>query len=232
MGQFGSAARYKVGEMQQVLRAAVILLFGIVPSLVFFWWIVHGCEFWYFSGALMESSGGRDVLWNAFLFCTFGIVHSVLAEIGVNRLVYLIVAGVTSLAVIAFWVPALGTLWQVGGKELSWWFGTVQFLVWLAIHNWIIATGGWAEFLGIREMEKRLITSGPYALCRHPMHANILFSLLLTPHMTADRLTMLTAVGLYLLAAIPIEEARLQESFGLEWRSYKAQTPLLIPGVL
>ena len=220
--------------MQQVLRAVVILLFGIVPSLVFFWWILHGCEFRYFSGslALVESSGGRGVLWNAFLFCTFGIVHSALAEIGVNRLVYLIVAGVTSLLVIAFWVPAPGALWQIGDKELSWWFGTVQFIVWLATHNWIIATGGWAEFLGFREREKRLITSGPYALCRHPMHANILFHLLLTPAMTADRLTMLTAVGLYLLAAIPIEEVQLQESFGLEWRSYKKRTALLIPGVL
>ena len=210
------------------MRPFLIALFGVLPSLTFFWWMLHDCRFILFSPTIpVAVYPNLILLWNAAVFGLFGLIHSTLAEAGISRLLYLVVAGLTSLTVIVFWQPLDGVLWKLADAQMMWYYGTSQFLVWLVLHGWIIQQMGIAEFLGFREPVKRLVTSGPYAYCRHPMHANILGSLLLTPTMTTDRLTMLIAVGLYLAVAIPLEEARLEEQFGEDWRAYRARTPLL-----
>ena len=181
------------------------------------------------AGVDYTTPDGWRPLWNLFLFCTFGFLHSALAEIGMNRLVYMVIAGLTALVVIALWQPLAGELWRLGDEQTARWFGAIQFLLWLALHGWIIAEMGPAEFFGFRHPIPRLVTSGPYAFCRHPMHCSIVINLLMAPHMTADRLTMLLAVGLYLAAAIPVEERRLAEEHGLAWNVYAATVPRLIP---
>ena len=219
--------------MMQLMRFSVVIVFGMIPAGIFFWWLLHGCMFQSFpqTSAPFAPAEWRP-LWNITLFCLFGAVHSALAEFGINRLAYTVIAGVTSLSVIWLWQPMEGMLWQFGDDRVAWWFGTVQFVVWLIGHLWIINEMGLSSFLGFSELEKQLVTSGPYAWCRHPMHFNILASLLMTPCMSADRLTMLLAVSLYLVVAIPMEEARLCEQYGLDWQRYKKRTAMLIPGVL
>lgn len=217
----------------RLIRPAIIILFGLLPAGLFFWWSFQGCRLpaVMLPEVLYVPDGWRP-LWNLFLFCTFGMLHSGLAEVGINRLVYMVIAGLTALAVIALWQPVSGELWQLGGATVARWFGAVQFVLWLALHGWIIHEMGVMEFFGFRNPLPRLVTSGPYAFCRHPMHANILLALLVTPVMTADRLTMLLAVSLYLVAAIPLEEARLQDEYLMAWDAYAQRTPMLIPGVL
>lgn len=213
-----------------MLRSALVITFGLLPSLTLFWWMFHGCAFASFPPTSEPFTPAEwRPLWNAALFLTFGFVHSALAEAGINRLAYIVIAGITSLAVIALWQPSPGVLWQLGDADFAWFFGTVQFILWLAFHTWTVSQFGLRGFLGQEEPTKRLITSGPYKWIRSPMNINILVHLLITPAMTADRLTLLAAVAIYLAAAIPMEEARLSEVFGLEWRAYKAKTPLLIP---
>lgn len=215
-----------------LFRAAVVIIFGLLPAGIFFFWSMHGCRFWLIDPPTSLHIGdGMRPLWNLCIFCLFGMMHTALAELGVNRLLYIIIAGITSSSVIWLWQPLDGVLWQVGDDHVAWWFGTVQFVLWLIMHSWTISQMGIPEFFGFREPRKELVTGGPYAFCRHPMHLNILVSLLVTPAMTADRFTMLLAVSLYLAVAIPAEESRLAEMFGLDWRRYKNKTAMLLPGV-
>ena len=218
------------------MRPVIVVLFGILPAGLFFFWIFQGCRLpvadCFRVGVDYTIPDGWRPLWNLFLFCTFGFLHSALAEIGMNRLVYMVIAGLTALAVIALWQPLAGELWRLGDEQTARWFGAIQFLLWLVLHGWIITVMGPAEFFGFRHPIPRLVTSGPYAFCRHPMHLNILLGLLVTPTMTADRMTMLLAVVLYLTVAIPAEERRLAEEYSLAWDVYTRRTPMLFPGVL
>ena len=218
----------------RMLRVTAIVIFGVLPSLLFFFWTLQGCRLpLLLPMQPVEMSGpGWATVNNMVLFALFGLLHSVLADWGINRVVYNVIAGVTAMLVVLLWQPMAGSLWQVGSERFAWWFGAGQFVLWLALHGWIIAQMGLRSFLGFEEPERRLVTTGPYAYCRHPMHANILLSLLVTPAMTVDRLTMLLAVMIYLLAAIPVEEARLESMYGVTWRNYRRRTALLIPGVL
>lgn len=79
---------------------------------------------------------------------------------------------------------------------------------------------------------KRLVQTGPYAWCRHPLYLGSLLALLgvctiaqNTPFVVAS---MLCCVGAYAVK-IRIEERNLAASFGAEWQAYCAGTPRLLP---
>lgn len=208
-----------------MVKAAVNVVFGVLPTLAFFFWCFQGCRFRW-----TEVSGWSAEIcaaWNFSLVLLYCSLHSWL--IGIRRWLYVVVAGTTAVVLMTLWQPTEVDLWRFGTRNLSWWFGTGQFLLWLTVHTWIISTVGLPEFLGVREGPRRLTTTGPFALVRHPMHLSVLANLAVTPAMTLDRITMLTAVGLYLWAAIPEEEARLSDEFGLDWRAYCRRTPALVP---
>lgn len=213
-----------------LVRAVVILVAGLMPACLFFWWAFQGAKM-----SLLPSwespleDKDRPIL-NATLFSLFGIVHSMLAEVGIPRVAYMIVAGFTALGVMMCWqatdwVP----IWQLGSDNLAWWYGAAQFTCWLSLHTWIICQLGFVEFFGFRYSVPVLSTTGPYAIVRHPMHASILFNLLATPLMTVDRLTLLASIVLYLWCGIQVEERRLEETYGEDWREYAARVPMLIP---
>lgn len=214
-------------------KALVVALFGLLPSLAFFWWLAHGCRPPALDGVLpvYAAEAPYRPLWNLTLFLMFGLWHSGTAG-STDRVLYTVLAGVTALGVVAFWQPAEGALWVVGSPELHWWFSSVQFLVWLLLHGWIVSEVGLSKFLGVTDGPDRLVTTGPFKLCRHPMHLNILAMLLVTPAMTADRLTLLLAITLYLAFAVPTEEDRMRERFGKEWLEYRSRTPALVPRLL
>lgn len=80
--------------------------------------------------------------------------------------------------------------------------------------------------------DSRLITTGPYSMCRNPLY---FFSLL--GFAGIGFATETVTLGLVLGLAIPLgyppvirrEERILREKFGEEFEDYRARTPLLIP---
>lgn len=205
-------------------------LFGVAPALLFFFWAFQGCRLPWFPTYPLAVPAEACVGWNLFVFLMYGGLHTLTAHLGLARLPYLAVAGLTALAVVVLWQPCTGALWLAGGLQFAWWWGTAQFALWLAVHVWIVGTVGLPSFLGWEAGPKEFVVRGPYRWVRHPMHLNILAHLLLTPAMTNDRLTLLFAVGLYLAAAVPEEEARLAHEFGPAWTAYAKKTPALLPG--
>mgnify|MGYP001595556400 FL=1 len=217
----------------KIVRATTMILFGVLPAFVFFWWMFQGCRFAYLPNPQVIDWGipqwGRPVV-NVALVCFYGAVHSALAQAGAPRPFFMVVAGLTSLGVIVAWQPTEGGLWRIGEDTLSWVVGLAQFLGWLIIQAWCGTQLGFGKFLGWENEDLELVVTGPYCVVRHPMHFILLWNLTVTPAMTADRLAMLIGVCLYLFCGgIAAEEARMGEEFGDEWRAYKANVPMLIP---
>lgn len=125
-------------------------------------------------------------------------------------------------------MAVFGTPWlrQGGGPDLF--LEAVGWLVFLAgafLRTWaMLHIGG--------RKSKQVLTSGPYALMRHPLYVGS-FLLGLSTALFLDSLVLLAALALtvpaYHLFVIPREEDRLCEKFGSNYASYCRRTNRYLP---
>jgi protein-S-isoprenylcysteine O-methyltransferase Ste14 len=87
--------------------------------------------------------------------------------------------------------------------------------------------------LGVQQ-EHQLITTGPYAVVRHPMYLGLIDFILGSALFWKD--IALLGVGIlyivFFTMQIRVEEAIFERHFGEEWERYRATTPALFPRVL
>ena len=80
---------------------------------------------------------------------------------------------------------------------------------------------------------QKLVTSGPYALCRHPMYlAATIYHLGFVTLLSGFLPGLLTAGAVLAFATFygrNVEERELEARFGEEYRAYRARTPFLFP---
>ena len=72
---------------------------------------------------------------------------------------------------------------------------------------------------------------GPYRYMRHPMYAGALLVFVFSPDYSRNWLIVRALVILYLFYGMWIEERRLVERYGEEYRSYQRDVPPLIPRI-
>ena len=92
-------------------------------------------------------------------------------------------------------------------------------------------------FIGLRQLMPAapqpgtFVRDGSYRLVRHPLYAYGLLLLWLTPAMSVNTLTMYSAFTLYIIIGASFEERKLLREFGAAYAQYRADTPMLIPGL-
>jgi protein-S-isoprenylcysteine O-methyltransferase Ste14 len=131
----------------------------------------------------------------------------------------------------------------------SWGLRLVQTLG-LVLLVWTFFVIDGQEFLGLAQVRAflrqgpgpdasgerpgRLLTSGPYGLCRHPMYLAGLMILFAAPRMTLEHLLFSLFAAAYFLVGSIFEEQRLVLSFGDAYLQYRRRTsrifPLSFPG--
>ena len=87
--------------------------------------------------------------------------------------------------------------------------------------------------LGVQEGH-RLVTTGPYAVVRHPIYLGLI-DFLIGSALYFNDVALLSAAFLFVIwfaAQIRIEERFFAAHFGEEWLEYQARTPALFPRVL
>ncbi len=119
--------------------------------------------------------------------------------------------------------------WDTGlalaGVSLAWAGAALAVWAKLTLGRWFSAS------FGVKP-DHELITTGPYAIVRHPMYSALLtmgvgFALAANSAVT---------LGVAVLFAVPftlhtyIEEQLFVKHFGDEWREYAARVPRLVPG--
>ena len=105
----------------------------------------------------------------------------------------------------------------------------------VALGIWAIVVMGWRN-VNVSPLIKRgarLVTTGPYALIRHPMYTAVLLTLwaLIIDRFSLFRLTVGLILTVDLLMKTRYEERLLKKQFP-EYTAYMAQTKRLIPFVL
>jgi protein-S-isoprenylcysteine O-methyltransferase Ste14 len=175
----------------------------------------------------------------------FSVLHSVMASLWFKCLVkqmfgetfyqrwYTLIY--SSIAVISLWgimaysrVIPDQTLWDI--KPIF----PLRLIQWLGVGIFIWASMAFdlMEFLGINQAlarkktnGPRLVTSGVYQLCRHPLYLGIIIFLWGQPHMGVINFILALVASLYLYIGSILEEKKLVWEFGDEYFKYKQQTP-------
>jgi methanethiol S-methyltransferase len=105
-----------------------------------------------------------------------------------------------------------------------------------AIYSCVRQTGT-GDFLGISQLRsagavpRKLVTSGWYARVRHPLYLYSTLFLLLNPVMTAQWSILTLFSVAYFIVGGMIEERRLLNEFGDEYRRYRQRVPFMIPSL-
>ena len=186
-------------------------------------------------GAAAEAAAWNagHLAWNAALVTAFAAHHSIFARTVVkewmaravpprlNRSVYVWIASLLLIVVVAAWRPAGGSLYRVGG-----WLAAALTSVQL-IGVWLIARAVSAiaplELAGIHPPRPNdsLQAGGPYRVVRHPLYLGWMLIVFGAAHMTADRLAFAGLTSAYLVVAIPWEERALEAAFGVQYADYR-----------
>lgn len=113
--------------------------------------------------------------------------------------------------------------------------GAVLALTGALLAAWAKTTLGrlFSTQLGVQQ-DHRLVTTGPYAVVRHPIYLGII-DFMAGSALYWNDLTLLivaTLFGFYFAAQLRIEERIFEAHFGAEWDAYRRRTPALFPRVL
>ena len=193
------------------------------------------CTWWYLAplGDSRPFAGVSAVIADAAIFSAFALHHSIFARDGVKRALsrvvrgpllrstYVWIASVLLIIVCVLWRRIGGTVYRVEGA-LAIASVAVQLLgVYLIARS--VAGLDPLELAGIHGQARNggLQITGPYRLVRHPLYLGWALALFGHPHMTGDRLAFALISTIYLILAIPFEEAALVASFGDAYRHYQ-----------
>jgi protein-S-isoprenylcysteine O-methyltransferase Ste14 len=188
-----------------------------------------------------SSRPGGPILWpalalNTAWFLAFALHHSLFARDGVKawvarhvptrllRSVYVWIASVLWLGVIAAWQPLGGVLFEQTNAAARTAHAAVQVAGLLLIAASVAAIDG-LELAGIRSVRgpSPLQARGPYRIVRHPLYLGWILAVFGAATMTFDRLVFAVMTTLYLVVAIGWEERSLERAFGDAYTRYKAQ---------
>lgn len=193
----------------------------------------------------------QSLLIDLVLLGLFAVQHSVMARPAfkrawtkivpppVERATYVLLSSTVLILLFWQWRPLPQVVWQVEG------IGAAALWVLFAI-GWLIVLLstfmiGHFELFGLQQvygffkkLEARppqFVTPGFYKIIRHPIMAGFIVAFWATPVMTMGHLLFAVATTLYILIALQLEERDLIAALGERYRAYRAQVPMLVPGL-
>jgi protein-S-isoprenylcysteine O-methyltransferase Ste14 len=107
--------------------------------------------------------------------------------------------------------------------------GGLLFTVWARVH----IGRNWSGTVTVKE-DHQLVTSGPYALVRHPIYSGLLLGFIGSALARGEwRGVLAVALAIWALwRKLRVEEAWMQEQFGERYRIYARRVAALIPFLL
>lgn len=144
-----------------------------------------------------------------------------------------VILGVLELATLGVWLLVRGR-WPLlpehdAGVALA---GAILALTGALFAAWAKARLGtlFSPQLGVQQ-DHQLVTTGPYAVVRHPMYLGLIDFIIGTALFIND-LALLIAGMLFIVyftAQLRVEERLFERHFGDAWHSYRQRTPALFP---
>lgn len=231
------------------------LFYGFITYAIFFATFVYAAGF---VGNILVPKGidslpnvpmAQAMLINLGLLGLFAVQHSVMARpvfkrwftqyipAAMERTTYTLVSSLALIAVMAFWEPMGGIIWNIKsplGVQLMWAgfvFGWGLVLVSTFLLNHFDLFGlrqVWLNFRDKPYTELPFKLPFAYRIVRHPMYVGWFFAFWCIPTMTVAHLVFAIATTAYILIAIRFEEHDLKEALP-EYREYCEHVPMIVP---
>jgi protein-S-isoprenylcysteine O-methyltransferase Ste14 len=184
------------------------------------------------------------------LIILFGLQHSVMARPGfkrwwtqviphaAERSVYVLMASLALLLLMALWRPIGTVVWNVTNPmlvNLLWalfWagWGIVLLSTFLINHFELFGLQqGWFNFSGRSAAAPQLRQPLFYRWVAHPLYSGFFLAFWATPEMTAGHLLLALGMSAFMLIAIRYEERDLTDLFGKDYADYRASVGGLVP---
>ncbi len=183
---------------------------------------------------------------------TLGLVHKQSL-----RTAFMTVTALAWLTLLFFWQPTGVVVWDlrpafarvgVAGHTVDAVSSLVSFGFVLLCLGTVVRHGAF-KFVGLRQLlagpehtddlgafvtpddarKPVLLTTGIYGVVRHPMYMYLLASVIVRATLSLDLLTWFACAVVFLVIALPLEEEKLVEMFGAQYRAYRRRTPAFVP---
>ena len=240
------------------MARAIYLLFGVVAYLIFFATFLYLIAFvgnlpWV---SVTVDRGGADAALpmaaaiDVGLVALFGLQHSVMARQGfkagwtrivphpVERSMYVLLASLVLIVMMAFWRPIPATVWSIANPIGVWTMWALFGLGWaiVLLSTFLI---NHFELFGLRQVwshaRSQTIPSPVfreplfYRAVRHPLYAGFILAFWTTPVMSVGHALLAAGMTVYILIAIRYEERDLVGLFGADYEAYRSRAGMLIP---
>lgn len=212
-------------KVRRTLRLSGFLAFMASLMVCGWWWTAR-------AGQTLTFTGIGSIVFDVALFTVFAMHHSVFARPWAKRLierivpgdlvrtVYVWMASLLLAAVCVMWVPVGGLLFDAGGAAAA--LLRLAQCAGLVVGALAIRRTSIGELSGAWDGGSiRLESTGVYSVMRHPLYTSLLLLLIGTPRMTGDRVVFACASLVFVVAAMPFEEAGLRQQFGEPYDVYR-----------
>ncbi|MGH8181001.1 MAG: methanethiol S-methyltransferase [Steroidobacteraceae bacterium] len=204
------------------------------------------------SGA--SAAPAQALLIDLLLLGAFAIQHSVMARPGfkrvwtkivprsIERSTYVLLSSLLLALICWQWRPLLSPVWDATASPLLarslsglFWLGWLLLLLATFMVNHFDLFGLRQVYLRMRSLEyspPRFTQRALYRIVRHPIMLGFLIAFWATPRMSLGHLLFSVATTGYILVGIALEERDLTKAHGEQYRAYRSQVPMLIPGAV
>jgi protein-S-isoprenylcysteine O-methyltransferase Ste14 len=188
---------------------------------------------------------------NTLLLGIFAIQHSGMARRGfkavltkfvspvIERSTFVLMSSLALVLLFACWQPMPQIIWQVTSPHAAFALKALSAFGWLIVLYATFLISHF-ELFGLKQVTMnfagrvapaiRFKTPGLYRFVRHPIYLGFIIAFWATSTMTAGHALFAFATTAYILIGIWLEERDLIAMFGDEYRKYRANVAMLLPG--
>ncbi|MDZ7670312.1 MAG: isoprenylcysteine carboxylmethyltransferase family protein [Gammaproteobacteria bacterium] len=198
------------------------------------------------------ATGISPWLWNLALVAIWGFIHSFTARPGFKKVLtriipeaaerstYILISGVTSIALIGLWQVIPGHVWSLEMTAIVYtlWglfiFGWVFLLASTFAINHLDLFGLRQVYLNFRNQERpplQFTERLMYRYVRHPIQTGVLIGIWATPSMSMTQIALSLGFTAYIVVGVWFEERDLVAEHGDAYRSYRQRTGSVIPKI-